>query len=305
MKYKKIGNSNLEISSIILGTWVFGGDFWRGSKERDCVDAVLAAIDLGVNVIDTAPIYGYGLSEKIVGRAIKGKRDKVIIATKCGLIGKGADITHNLQPKSIRGEIEDSLKRLQVDCIDIYQLHWPDPNTPIEQTIDEMLRLKKEGKIKHIGVSNFKADLLREVNDIAGIVTLQNQYSMLERSIEGDILNLAANKGIGVITYGPLAGGILTGKYDSPPNLERADVRSFFYKYYSGEQFEKVKKLLNGLSEIGKPLNQVAINWVRQQKAVCAVIAGCRNAKQVKDNVEATSWDLTEKQLDDIKELLL
>ena len=141
MTYNKISNTGLEISSIALGTWVFGGDMWGGAKESDCMDAVSAAVDHGINLIDTAPIYGYGLAEEIVGRAIKGRRDKLIIATKCGLVGRGKNITNNLTPSSIKREVEESLRRLQIDTIDIYQCHWPDPRTPIEQTLEAMCGL--------------------------------------------------------------------------------------------------------------------------------------------------------------------
>jgi aryl-alcohol dehydrogenase-like predicted oxidoreductase len=301
MNYKTIPNTDLKISSIALGTWVFGGDMWGGAKESDCMDAVSAAVDHGINLIDTAPIYGYGLAEDIVGRAIKGRRDKFLIATKCGLVGRGKNITNNLTPSSIKREVEESLRRLQIDAIDIYQCHWPDPRTPIEQTLKAMCKLKEQGKIKHIGVSNFDADLLREAVGFTQIVTLQNQYSLLERSIEESILPLTREKGVGVISYGPLAGGILSGKYNVQPGFKGMDARSFFYKYYQGQEFVKTKALLETLKGFGRPLNQIAINWVRQQKGVTSVIVGCRNARQVRQNVLSAAWELSEEQLQKIR----
>lgn len=300
----KIPNTDLNISSITLGTWVFGGDMWQGSKEEDCVETVLAALDYGINTIDTAPIYGYGISEKIVGKAIKGKRDKVVLATKCGLIGKGKNIKTNLSASSINREVEDSLRRLQTDYIDIYQCHWPDSETPIEETFDCLNKLKEAGKIRHIGVSNFSKDLLAQSIPKAHIVTLQNQYSLLERSLENEILPFCKEKGVGLITYGPLAGGILSGKYLTQPKFKGFDARNFFYKYYEGNAFNKTKKFLEYLSKIKKPLNQIAINWIRQQEGITSVIVGCRNKEQVKQNASAADWDLSEADLERIESAL-
>ncbi|MBU1996913.1 MAG: aldo/keto reductase, partial [Candidatus Omnitrophica bacterium] len=277
MQYFNIKNTDLSISSLALGTWVFGGDCWGGVKEQDCIDTVSAAIDLGINLIDTAPIYGYGASESIVGKAIKGRRDKVVIATKCGLIGIGAHIKHNLDPESIRTEIEESLKRLKIDFIDIYQCHWPDQNTPIEETLGFLCKLQQEGKIKYIGVSNFDDKLLQRACDFTKIVTLQNQYSLLEREIEDKVLPVCRDLNVGVLTYGPLTGGILSGKYKTEPNFKPGDSRSFFYKCYKGEEFNKTKKKIDELEKFKRPLNQLAVNWVRQQAGIASVITGARN----------------------------
>jgi aryl-alcohol dehydrogenase-like predicted oxidoreductase len=305
MKYTDLKCSDLKISSIALGTWVFGGDVWGGASEKDCIDAVAAAIDHGINLIDTAPIYGYGQAESIVGKAIKGKRDKVIVATKCGLIGKGGlNITNNLTPESIQRELDESLSRLGTDYIDIYQCHWPDPNTPIEDTLEAMMRFKEAEKIRHIGVSNFDTALLKESIAVTEIVTLQNQYSMLVRDIEKDVLPFCKESNVGVISYGPLAGGILSGKYSTSTKFKGPDARSFFYKFYSGKAFEKTKRLLDSLKNIGQPLNQIAINWVRQQDGVASVIVGCRNAEQVEQNALAASWDLSADIMADINDLI-
>lgn len=303
MKYQRIPNTDLNLSVVTLGTWVFGGDMWGGSKEQDCLDAVAMAADCGINVIDTAPIYGYGLSETIVGKAIKGKRDKFIIATKCGLLDQDKNIVNDLHPDSVRIEVEASLKRLQIDCIDIYQCHWPDPGTPIEDTMECMVELQKEGKIKYIGVSNFDVELLERAGAMTKIATLQNQYSILERSIEENVLPYSAEQGIGIISYGTLAGGILSGKYSSAPNFKGADVRSFFYKHYSGKNFDTVQEKLEKLKELNQPLNQVAINWCRQQKGITSAIVGARHPEQVRQNAAAAEWDLTESQIEMIKKV--
>ena len=302
MIYSPINNTDLKVSVICLGTWVFGGDSWGGSNEKDCANAVSCAADFGINFIDTAPIYGWGKSEAIVGKATKGKRKRFVIATKCGFVNRFGKATNNLTPASIKKEVEKSLRHLQTDYIDLYQCHWPDAKTPIEATMQTMNQLKKEGKIRYIGVSNFEPDLVSRACPIAEVVTSQNGYSMLDRSIEKKLLPLLQQRSIGLLAYGPLGGGILTGKYKSPPTLPSNDARKFFYEYYDGEAFERAQALLDTLKGIGKPLNQVAINWVRQQPDVASVIVGCRNAQQVKDNVAAVLWDLSAQQLEGINE---
>lgn len=305
MENYKLFHSDIEISPITLGTWVFGGSNWSGAKEDDCIAVVGAAIDAGINCIDTAPIYSVGISEEIVGKAIKGKREKLVIATKCGLLsdGKGG-FGINLTPESIREEIELSLKRLGCDYIDIYQCHWPDKNVAIEKTMETLVQLKEEGKIKCIGVSNHTVDLFKRALTVTEITTSQDQYSLLDRGIEQALLPCLKENNIGLLAYGPLAGGILTGKYSQPKKFGKSDARSFFYKFYEGKSFEQTQLLLEQLKEIGKPLNQIAINWIRQQEGVASVIVGARHAQQMQDNAKALEWSLTEDQLNTIDEIL-
>ena len=305
MRYQKILNTNLNVSCLTLGTWVFAGDSWSGSDEKDCIGAVHAALDHGISLIDTAPIYGQGISEEIVGRSLYGKRDKVLIATKCGLIGKGKNIEVDLSRPSLLREIDGSLKRLKMDFIDIYQCHWPDPKTPIEETMETLNQIKGQGKIRHIGVSNFSPEMIKEACRFAPIVTIQDQYSLLTRSIEAEILPLCRSKNIGLLAYGPLAGGILTGKYTQPRSFPKADARSFFYKFYQGPPFEQVTSLLSQLTKFQRPLNQLALNWVSQQSGTTSVIVGCRNAQQVIDNAKAMEWTLTEDELAEIKKVMM
>jgi aryl-alcohol dehydrogenase-like predicted oxidoreductase len=302
MKYNAIPNTDLNVSSIALGTWVFSGDAWGEAEEKACMEAVDVAVDCGINFIDTAPIYGNGRAEIIVGKAIKGKREKTVIATKCGLIGSGKNISINLKPDSIKKEIDASLQRLGIDYIDLYQCHWPDPETPIEETMKAMAELQQKGKIRFIGVSNFDKPLLERALKVAPVVTLQNQYSMLDREIEPEILPFCNEKSVGVLAYGPLAGGILTGKYKEEPKLRGGDARSFFYKYYSGEKFRKVKQFLAHLNASNGSLNQLAINWVRQHPGVTSVICGGRNGIQVRQNAAAASWDLLPSEMEQIRE---
>jgi len=301
MKYRKIGNSDLEVSVVALGTWVFGGDGWGSAIDAESVSAVNRAIDRGINFIDTAPVYGAGKSEEIIGHAIKGKRDKVIIATKCGLEVSGKSIRSNLSPAFIRKEIENSLRRLEVDTIDLYQCHWPDKNTPMEETFPELKKMVGEGKIRYVGVSNFDHTLLKEASEYAGIVSNQMEYSILKRDIEQDLIPLCKEKNISILGYGSLGGGILTGKYKEPPEFAKDDVRSFFYRFYREPVWSKTKKLLSVLEEIAikhkVPVSNVAINWLLNHREIASSIAGCRNAGQVEDNIGAGDLELSDEEV--------
>ena len=298
MLYHKVPHTDLEISVIGLGTWVLGGDVWGGSSEKDSLEAVKTALEQGINFIDTAPIYGHGQAERIVGKAIKGKREKVILATKCGLVTQGKKVLINLSIDSIKREIEESLKRLQVDYIDLYQCHWPDPNTPMEWTMEALTQLKEEGKIRYLGVCNFPQSLLKRSLELAQVSTLQSQYSLLERSLENELIPFCRQKEIGILAYGVLGGGILTGKYTSLPQFPQGDARTFFYRFYDKEKFENIQRRLKIFQKDSLPLNQTAINFIRQQPAVATVLVGCRTVQQVLDNIGAVSWELSHTQLE-------
>ena len=278
-----------------------GGDHWGNIKESQAVTAIQKAIDSGINLIDTAPAYGIGRAEKIVGKAIKGRRDKVVLATKCGVHRSGKTFTFILQPEAIRKELDESLKRLNVDAIDLYQCHWPDPNTPIEDTMAEMLKFRDQGKIRHIGVSNFGAALLDQVRKLGPVVSDQPQFSLLDRTIESEILPYCRDNGIGVLAYGPLGSGILTGKYSEPPQFKPGDARSFFYPYYKEPTFGKALQLVKVMKEIadghGKPVAHVALNWVTQKPGVTSALVGGRTAEQVLANADAMNWELTPEEL--------
>ncbi|MFH1867489.1 MAG: aldo/keto reductase [Candidatus Omnitrophota bacterium] len=301
MIYKSIPNTDLSLSVIALGTWVFGDDVWGNAPEEDCIKTVDAALEHGINLIDTAPIYGHGRSEEVVGKAIKEKRDKVILATKCGLKLVSGEIKTDLSADSIREEIEGSLKRLQVEYIDIYQCHWPDSNTAINETINALLKLKREGKIRYIGLSNYKKDQLKEALDCADIAVVQNHYSLLERSLEKELLGFCLNRRIGVITYGSLGGGILSGKYNMQHKFDASDARSFFYKFYDESNFKKTEILIGILREIAqridRPVSQVAINWIWQKEGITGAIVGARNAEQAISNALSTEWELSQEDI--------
>ncbi|MFH1305237.1 MAG: aldo/keto reductase [Candidatus Omnitrophota bacterium] len=305
MEYRKIGRSNLEVSAVCLGSWVFGGDCWGEVDDARSERVVREAVEKGINFIDTAPVYGDGHAERIIGRALHGISDKVIIATKCGLEGKGASIKHNLSAAFIKEEVENSLKRLGVDVIDLYQCHWPDPNTPLEETFSTLKGLIEEGKIRHIGVSNFDRTLLERASSLAPIISDQMQYSLLDRGIERDLIPFCEANGISVLSYGPLAGGILTGKYKKPPNFPKGDARSFFYKYYREPAWTKAMELVDILGEIAEkrhvPIADIAISWVLSCPEVASCIVGCRTPQQLDENIRAAGIRLKEEELAKIR----
>jgi methylglyoxal reductase len=305
MRYRKIANTDLEVSSICLGSWVFGGDCWGDVDDSQSVKVVREAIDKGVNLIDTSPIYGSGRSEEVIGKAIRGKKEKVIVATKTGLEQKGKAIRPNLTRDFIKKEAEGSLKRLGVERIDLYQCHWPDPNTSLKETFSALKELVKEGKIRYIGVSNFDKNILERSLSLAPVISDQMQYSLFARDIEGKLLPFCREKKVSVLTYGSLGGGILTGKYKSFKDFPRGDVRSFFYKYYSAPFWSKAKAVLRVIEEIADkrdvPMSEVAINWVLSHPEVASCIVGCRTGEQLEKNVKAAEWELDAEEVEAIE----
>lgn len=306
MRYKNIGSIE-KVSVVGLGTWAMGGDFWGAIDEKEAVEAIRASLDQGVTLIDTAPIYGKGYSEEIVGKGIAGRdRSKVIIATKCGLNwSKSTDgrSAHDLTPEGIAYEIEESLRRLGTDYIDLYQCHWPDTiGTPIADTMGALMKLKKAGKIREIGVSNFSIAQMDECRAAGELASLQPQYSLLHREIEEDgTLEYCRKQGIAILSYGSLGAGALTGKFAEPPKVEGGDRRAAFYSFFAPEVWPKVLKLLDTLKEIAaahdRPVAQVSINWVAQQDGMTCALVGAKNARQATMNAQAGDWELTAEEL--------
>ncbi len=287
MKYSELPGTGLTVSKITLGTWAIGGSHWGERDDAQASAAINAAIDAGITVIDTAPAYGSGHAEELIGRAIRGRRDKVIIATKCGLdIDNG--FRNNLSPAYMEKELGDSLRRLGTDYIDLYQCHWPDPATPIEESMKAMLKFREQGKVRHIGACNFDGPQLLESLRHAKIATLQPHYSLLERGIEGGVQRTCVENGVSIIPYAPLGGGMLTGKYTEPPKFRKDDARSFFYKFFQKRYWPGVKALLDVMRDIAASKNakvsHVAIAWLLARPGVATVLAGARNPEQVMEN---------------------
>jgi len=301
MQYRTLGTSNLSVSVVGLGTWAMGNDFWGRVDDDQSVRAIQEAIDNGINLIDTAPAYGAGHAEKVVGKAIHGRRDEVVVATKVGIIRTEDDFIRNLKPESMEREIDDSLRRLGVDTIDLYQIHWPDPDTPLESSMETLNKMKEAGKIRHIGVSNFSVKLLEQARAVGDVVSVQPQFSLLHRKEESSLLPYCAKNNIGVLGYGSLAGGILTGKFHEIPTLEEGDNRDQFYRFFQEPTWSKVQRVLDVLRAIAEERSvtvaQVAINWAIAQRGMTTALVGAKNPSQARANAAAGEWSLSDEDL--------
>ncbi len=272
MKYKRFGKTNFDISALTIGTWAMGGDLWGDVNIRDTNEAVAAMIDHGVNSLDSAISYQDGGSERAAGQAIKGLRDKLFITTKCVLIIRDGDFARDGTYDTVKKCCDQSLLNMGIDFIDNYMIHWPDPKTPIAETMSALNDLKKEGKIGNISVSNFTKEQIEEAMQYGEIASLQMIYSMVDRSNE-ELLKWAHEKGLGVMTAGSLGAGILTGAYREMPKLAENDARILYYDFYKEPRFSKIQDLLKTMDQIsenhgGVPLAQIAINWLRQEDFV-------------------------------------
>jgi len=318
-----LGRGNLRVPVISFGAWAVGGWLWGGPDDEAAVRAMQRGIDLGVTCIDTAPVYGMGHSERVVGRAIAGRRDHVIVATKCGLRWDAEDGQHyfdttdnegnprrifrNLRPESICHECEQSLKRLGVETIDLYQCHWPDPTTPIDDTMEALLSLQHEGKIREIGVSNFTPDLMRQCMKKGRIASNQPKYNALERDIEKEVLPFCRVNDIGILAYSPLAQGLLTGKVGPDRVFPENDLRSN-KAMFSPENRRRVLDMLETARPVAEKYDatfgQLFLAWTVAQPGVTTALAGARNEAQVEENAHAGDIRLSEEDIAAIRRLV-
>jgi aryl-alcohol dehydrogenase-like predicted oxidoreductase len=314
MEKRQLGNSDLHITRLGIGAWALGGGGWMGSmgpqNESDSIPAIHAALDHGLNWIDTAPLYGLGHSEDVVAQALRGRGTRPYVFTKCERVwDEGGTIGARLKAASIRKECEDSLRRLQVDAIDLYQIHWPEPDEDIEEGWAELARLKQEGKVRYIGVSNFDVPQMKRAQEIAPITSLQPPYSIVTRQIEREILPFALAKTIGVIVYSPMSAGLLTGA------MTRDRVRSFAAEdwrrnlpNFQEPLLSRNLKLVESLREIGnrhgRTPGEVAIAWTLKNPAVTGAIVGFRNPKQVSGIIGATEFLLQPAEVTEIEDAL-
>jgi aryl-alcohol dehydrogenase-like predicted oxidoreductase len=315
MQTRQLGNSDLQITTVGLGTWAIGGGGWQygwgPQDERASIASILEALEAGINWIDTAPVYGCGCSEEAVGKAVKewgGPRP--ILATKCGLRwdDKG-NVSGKLARESVLAEAEDSLRRLQVDVIDLYQIHWPNPPEQIEEGWQAVADLVEQGKIRYGGVSNFSVEQMQRVGAIRPITSLQPPYSMLKRDIETDILGHCAANGIGVIAYSPMQKGLLTGAWtpERVAGLPEDDHRTqdpMFHDPQFGRILDLVEKLKVIAAEYGKTVAQLAIAWTLRRPEVTAAIVGARKPGQIRETVGAGDWRLAAVDVAAIEDLL-
>jgi aryl-alcohol dehydrogenase-like predicted oxidoreductase len=314
MKFRRLGFTQLELSTVGLGTWAIGGGDWQygwgPQDDADSIATIQRAIDLGVNWLDSAAVYGLGHSEEIVGQAVKGMHEKPLIATKCSLRwGEDRVVYNSLKKDSIRFEAEQSLQRLQVDTIDLYQIHWPNPEPDIEAGWGEIARLVQEGKIRYAGVSNFNIEQLQRIQPIHPVASLQPPYSMLRRNIEADLLDYCRQNEIGVVVYSPMQKGLLAGKItrERVENFPEDDNRSrdrMFDEPQLSINLELVERLSQVAARRGISMAQLAIAWVLRRPEVTSAIVGGRRPDQIEETVRAGDVELAQAEIEEIDHLL-
>ena len=313
MQTRKLGQTDLMLTTMCLGTWAIGGPWqwgWGPQDDQEAVAAILAALDAGINWIDTAAVYGLGHSEELVGRALRQTKRKPYIATKCGLRwNEKRERVPCLKRQSIRQECHESLQRLGVERIDLYQMHWPEPPEDIEEAWEEMALLAAEGKVRYLGVSNFSVEQMERVRRIYPISSLQPPYSMLHREVEKELLGYCARHDIGAIVYSPMQRGLLTGKFSRErlaalaPDDHRRRIPDFQEPQFTAT-LELVEQLQKIAQRHGRTVAQLAISWVLRRPEVTAAIVGARRPEQIAETVQASNWNLSKKDIDEIEKLL-
>ncbi len=313
MQKRRLGNTDLELTTVGLGTWAMGGPWqygWGPQDDDEAVAAIQAALETGINWIDTAPAYGLGHSEELVGEALKRRSERPIIATKCGLLwNEKKEKVSCLKRESIRQECHASLKRLGIEVIDLYQMHWPDPDQDLEQAWEEMARLCEEGKVRYLGASNFSVGQLKRVQKIHPVASLQPPYNMLHRQVEDELLDYCGQNDIGVVAYSPMERGLLTGKFDQAHLAALApDDHRRRSPDFQEPRFSATLELVEGLRKIaernGRTCAQLAISWVLRRREVTAAIVGARRPSQILETAPASDWKLSKKDIDKIEKLL-
>ena len=317
---RPLGASDVRVTPVIFGAWAVGGWMWGGNDEADSIAAIRASIDHGVTTIDTAAVYGQGYGEEVVGKAIRGLRDKVQVATKGGMtwdleggsdpwqtqdrLGHDITIRRNSRPDTIPIECERSLKRLGVDVIDLYQVHWPDTTTPVEDTMAALVKLKDQGKIRAIGVSNYDATWIKKAAAAGPLASLQPPYSLIQRKIEKEILPTCRELGVGVIVYSPMERGLLTGSVPPDRAFPPGDHRAT-HKFFKPENRKLVLESLEKVRPIaeahGVSLAQMVINWTFQVPGITAAIVGARDAEQAEHNAKALTFRLSPEESAEIR----
>ena len=302
MQYQEFGKTGLRVSKLCLGTWGIGGAGWDSYSDESRMDAIKAALECGINFIDTAPAYNAGKAECYGGETLSKlkKRREVVISTKCGNKFVDGKYLRCGSKESILKQCDESLKNLKTDYIDIYLVHWPDPDVELEETIDAVSTLKKEGKILHAGVSNFSKEQIEEAQKYCKIEAFQPQYSLADRKDE-KLIRWAYEQGLGIMTYGTLGGGILTGNYRKLRTFEQTDSRNRFYPYFKEPLFSKAMELLTIMDQIAEERNvslaQIAEKWVIQKRFVSSCIIGAQSRARVEENCRNLQWELTDNEI--------
>lgn len=300
MKMRRLGRTDSFVSAVGLGGWPFGGGYdWGPVDVSQAEKAVLAALDAGINLVDTAPVYGE--SEAFLGRVLKGRRSQIVLATKCGLAKNGSWTDHDLSPQTIRRQLDESLSRLQTDYIDLYQIHYPDPKVPLEDALLELARQKQAGKIRHIGLCNVTAEEIARAARVTEIASVQNEYSLFHPQKGEAVFKACREAGESFISYGTLCGGVLSGKYKKEPNLRRADARNYFYKCYRADAFLKAQETARRVKKLAENLHispsAAAVAWALSNQTVSCALTGARTAEQILQNAAGSDVILTPQDL--------
>ncbi|MCJ7447357.1 MAG: aldo/keto reductase [Bacteroidales bacterium] len=323
METRKLGQSDLEVSVLAFGAWAIDGWMWGGADANDAIKAIETAIDNGMTTIDTASVYGFGLSEELVGKAIRGKREKVQILTKFGMAwgskdgdfffaskdnsGNDINIYRHASKKKVLQDCDDSLRRLRIDYIDLFQIHWPDPLTPVSETMEALDILIGKGKVRAGGVCNYSLELMNEAEKVLSIASNQVPYSMVKRDIEKDIVPHCAHKNIGILAYSPLQRGLLSGRIKPGHKFNDGDTRPDT-PYYKEPNLSNILQFLDDIRPLAENHNatlaQVVLNWTMQQPGITCALAGARNPAQVLENIGAVSFRLTDEEIKRIYTLL-
>jgi len=310
MEFATISGTSWHCSRVGLGTWAIGGWAWGGSDEAEAMETIRTAVDRGINFIDTAPVYGFGRAEEIVGKALRerGNRDQVILATKVGLAWNGSEIRRDASRARIFVEIDESLRRLKTDVIDLYQVHWPDPDTPIEETADAMAELKRRGKIRAIGVSNYTPEQMDAFRRTAPLQSDQPPYNLFEREIEADVLPYCRREGITVIAYGALCRGLLSGRMQPETRFAEDDIRRVDPKF-KRPRYARYLDAVHQLDRLaqkryGKRVIHLALRWLLEQSGVGIGLWGARRPSQLAPLNEAFGWSLDAEAARDIEDIL-
>lgn len=310
MEYIGISGTEMKVSRIAQGTWAIGGWMWGGTDERESIRTIHAALDKGINLIDTAPVYGFGVSEEIVGKAVaeRGHREKVFIATKVGLEWHNGSVTRNSSRDRMRKEVQDSLRRLRTDYIDIYQVHWPDLAVPIEETAQTMQSLLKEGLIRAIGVSNYSPQQMDQFMSVSKLHVVQSPYNLFERQIDRDVLPYAREKNLSVFAYGPLCRGLLTGTMRPDTKFTGDDLRLTDPKFQQ-PRFTEYLNAVQRLDDLAqkryrKHVMDLAVRWVLDQPGITAALWGARHPAELDAVAGTLDWKLDASSLAAIDRIL-
>ena len=306
-EFVNIPSTQLKVSRVALGTWAMGGWMWGGTDQRESVATIHAALDQGINLIDTAPVYGFGVSEEIVGAALAGVRDRAVIATKTGLEWRDGKVYRNATPARIMQEVDDSLRRLRTDYIDIYQVHWPDPLVPVEETAEAMRSLYEQGKIRAIGVSNFSVDQMARFRQVAPLHVRQPPYNLFERAIETDILPYSRANDIATLGYGALCRGLLSGRIQPNTTFDGDDLRRIDPKFQAPRlaQYLQAVRRLDEFAQrrFHRRVIHLAVRWMLDQ-GISVALWGGRHPDQVEAALGVAGWSLTDVERESIEHIV-